>query len=281
MFRGKSKGSFTGSVVCSGSGTQAVALSEIFHENSRYTRAGSARQLLHIAKHMRSALAIEALSHNFKVFRFAERCALPSASLPDLSLSQALRRRVSTRQFSGATLSLETLSAVLVPAVACTRRAVSADFPGVTLHFRPYPSGGGEYPVEIYLILLRVEGRPLQVVHFDPLGCTLDVVVGHVSFETVARSLMQPGDALQTAAALIVLTAIFERSTAKYGDRGYRFALLEAGHVAQNLCLTAAAAGVGSLAWGGFYDDDLNHLLKVDGTHEAAVHCLLLGGVVS
>ncbi len=57
-----------------------------------------------------------------------------------------------------------------------------------------------------------------------------------------------------TATVLIFITALFERSTFKYQDRGYRFTLIEAGHVAQNMKLTATALGFSSVNLGGFFD---------------------------
>ena len=56
-----------------------------------------------------------------------------------------------------------------------------------------------------------------------------------------------------TATILIFITALFERSTFKYQDRGYRYTLLEAGHVAQNLNLVANALGYGAVNIGGFF----------------------------
>ncbi len=71
--------------------------------------------------------------------------------------------------------------------------------------------------------------------------------------------------------------ARFARVQAKYGERGYRFALLESGHIAQNLLLLAGAAGLASLPAGGFFDDLLNLTLGIDGETEAATYAILAG----
>lgn len=63
----------------------------------------------------------------------------------------------------------------------------------------------------------------------------------------------------------------------KYGPRGYRYVLEEAGHLSQNLMLVAAATELGSLPIGGFRDQLLNELLTVDGVNEAAVYGTILG----
>ncbi len=78
--------------------------------------------------------------------------------------------------------------------------------------------------------------------------------------------------------AAIVVTGVFWRSRFKYGLRGYRFVLLEAGHVGQNVVLAAAALGLPALPLGGFYDRPVESLVGVDGLDEAVVYVVLLGG---
>jgi SagB-type dehydrogenase family enzyme len=71
---------------------------------------------------------------------------------------------------------------------------------------------------------------------------------------------------------------MFWRSRFKYGLRGYRFALLEAGHVVQNLVLAATALGLPALPLGGWYDRRVDELVGADGLDEATVYVVLLGG---
>jgi SagB-type dehydrogenase family enzyme len=71
---------------------------------------------------------------------------------------------------------------------------------------------------------------------------------------------------------------MFWRSRFKYGQRGYRFALLEAGHVVQNAVLAAAALGLAALPVGGFYDRRLDAVVGADGLDEASVYALTIGG---
>ena len=144
------------------------SLLELFHENTKYTRAHPAARFGRIAESLQSRRAVEALSHNFKVYRFAEKLALPNVEPPGASLGQALAKRVSTRVFSGEPVTLSELASVLVPAAACHRTAAVKEFPPIELQLRSYPSGGAEFPVEIYPVLLRVAGSPPGVTHFDP-----------------------------------------------------------------------------------------------------------------
>jgi SagB-type dehydrogenase family enzyme len=76
-----------------------------------------------------------------------------------------------------------------------------------------------------------------------------------------------------------VLSAIFQRLRWKYHERTYRYALLEAGHIGQNLYLAATSLGLGACAVGAFLDDDLNRLLGLDGEEEAALLVVASGAV--
>ena len=80
-----------------------------------------------------------------------------------------------------------------------------------------------------------------------------------------------------TVSASFVITSLLERTVVKYGYRGYRFALMEAGMIPLILDLTATAYGLGTLHWGGYYDELVNDLLGVDGVSETATACLFVG----
>jgi SagB-type dehydrogenase family enzyme len=70
---------------------------------------------------------------------------------------------------------------------------------------------------------------------------------------------------------------ILQRMRFKYQDRAYRYGLIEAGHIGENLYLAATSMGLGACAVGAFMDDDMNALLGVDGVEEAIVYMLALG----
>jgi SagB-type dehydrogenase family enzyme len=79
------------------------------------------------------------------------------------------------------------------------------------------------------------------------------------------------------ASIVIFVTAIFERSTFKYGERGYRFVLLEAGHVAQNVSLAATGLGLGAINIGGYFDRDMDRVLGLDGVRHSTVYLVAIG----
>jgi SagB-type dehydrogenase family enzyme len=84
---------------------------------------------------------------------------------------------------------------------------------------------------------------------------------------------------LDGVAVVVLVTAVFWRTRCKYGLRGYRFALLEAGHCVQNMLLAARAVDAAALPLGGLYDARAEALVNVDGVEESVVYAVALGGV--
>ena len=141
---------------------------------------------------------------------------------------------------------------------------------------RPVPSGGALYPLELYVLAAAVNGVERAVYHFHPYRARL-YRLAPLNWNAVREALAAP-ELLERTAALLVVTAMFSRTRFKYGPRGYRFALLEAGHVCQNALLAAADLGLPALPIGGFFDRQLDAIVGADGLEEASVYALALGG---
>jgi hypothetical protein len=73
----------------------------------------------------------------------------------------------------------------------------------------------------------------------------------------------------------IVIAAHLEDYVACYGTKGYRFALLEAGHVGQRLLETAAATGLRTASIGSFDEERL--LTALGKPTESVLHVLAVG----
>jgi SagB-type dehydrogenase family enzyme len=80
-----------------------------------------------------------------------------------------------------------------------------------------------------------------------------------------------------TSSVVGLLRADMRRMRFKYGERSYRFALLESGHLVQNVLLLAAAAQLAAVPIGGFLDADVNKMLRADGVTEFCTYAFLLG----
>ena len=199
--------------------------------------------------------------------------ALPR-STPDSSLLSALHSRRSSRAFERRTLRLETLARILENACGCLELR---DFAGEWLSYaRPSPSAGALYPLEVYLALQSVENLLDGLYHYDNGVHCLRRLPTKLPFSDLTRLLLEQ-DFLREANAVFFLAAVFERTLRKYGPRGYRYVLLEAGHAAQNICLLATEAGLGTVCLGGFYDRKLNRHLGLDVQKEGVVYAIGLG----
>jgi SagB-type dehydrogenase family enzyme len=128
----------------------------------------------------------------------------------------------------------------------------------------------------VYVLALEVAGVAPVAAHYDPFRHRVELL-RPLERADVAAAVVD-ATVVSHAAAVVVVTGMFWRSRFKYGVRGYRFALLEAGHVVQNLVLAAAALRVAALPLGGFYDRRVDALVGADGLDEASVYAVVLGG---
>jgi SagB-type dehydrogenase family enzyme len=206
-----------------------------------------------------------------------EHPSAPATALPTPAagrLGALLERRASCRDFADTSLTLAQLSSVLHAAYGVLD--VSA-LGALEFLERPVPSGGGLYPLELYVIANRVEGVAPGIHHFAPAVRLLEQLRDGPIPADLLTYLFMGQSYVARAAAVVATTAVWTRSLRKYGDRGYRYVLFEAGHVAQNVDLAAAEAGLGALNLGGFFDDELAGLLTLDPEHEMPLYATALG----
>ena len=196
---------------------------------------------------------------------------LPPAELPDVPLADALRARVSCRRFLADPVGLDQLACVLRASYGSETRS------GEVMQDRPAPSGGGLYPLEATLLVRAVDGLEPGVYHYVPAANGLEQVQAIDLPRAFLTYLFMGQPWVAEAAVICVLSFVGARSLTKYGDRGYRYALIEAGHTMQNLNLAAAACGLGSVDLGGFYDDELAVLAGLDVEREIPLYCCAIG----
>ncbi len=190
------------------------------------------------------------------------RVPLPEPVWPTVELGRAITARCSRAPVPECSLSVADLTTL-----ACALNGRDAN------GRRTIPSGGALYPLELYVFANRVDGIPAGIYHFDPFDRCVELLAAEPS--RLAGALVDP--VLASAPVLLALTGVFWRSRFKYGQRGYRFALLEAGHAMQNALLTAAALELAALPIGGYYDSAVDGLLGVNGVDESTVYLLAVG----
>lgn len=139
---------------------------------------------------------------------------------------------------------------------------------------RMTPSGGGRYPLEYYVLIQRSKELKRGIYHFNVKRNTLEFILDLTDKQIPIFSAYS--FALE-ASCVFFVTSVFSRTTSKYGERGYRYILLEAGHAGQNIMLAASAQGLVTCPIGGSYDVVIDNMLGLDGESESTVYVVLVG----
>jgi SagB-type dehydrogenase family enzyme len=208
------------------------------------------------------------LNLDYKVYPGAARIPLSHPEPVAVGLENAIRRRHSERSFSPQPVSLDTLAKLLELGCGVTKEQ--------QVPRRAAPSPGGLYAVETYALAFSVEGLSRAIYHYAVLDHALELV-RPVPGPEVLQPFLPPVLSKAEPAVVLALSVIFPRVQTKYLERGYRFALLEAGHIAQNFLLTATALNLSAVPVGGFWDEPLNSLMGFESTTEALVYFVFIG----
>ena len=187
------------------------------------------------------------------------------------SLWEVIAERRSVREFSNRSISFLDISQLIWATQGITLKARGFDF-------RASPSAGALYPIETYLVANRVEEISPGLYHYDVREIQLSFLKeGHFGPELSQAGLGQ--EMLEEAACVFVWTAIVGRSKWKYQERAYRYIYMDVGHIGHALYLAATALGLGCCTVGAFFDDEVDHLVGVDGKQEISVYLGAVGHV--
>lgn len=211
----------------------------------------------------------------FKSFPGSRKTALLRAIPLSRNFWQILSSRRSVREFSRKGISLFELSTLLLSIGIVTAKPSAMSSGPWEETRRPYPSAGARYPIEVYPIIIESKELGSGIYHYNVKQHALELLTTGSFRDSLVRATGEQWAA--EAHCALILTAIFERSQTKYSERGYRYALMEAGHLMQNICLAAEALQLGLCPCGGFVDAEINSLLGVDGTRESAIYMGFLG----
>lgn len=206
----------------------------------------------------------------YKVYQDCPKIELPSFEQKrKASLHQALLMRKSIRKYSLSALKLKDLSYLLWASTGIQRTEMG-------YQFRTSPSAGALYPIETYLAANNVDALKNGLYHYSIKQHHLEQLqTGELGKQLSPAALHQP---MCLAAPVVFLwTAVFERCKVKYGQRAYRYIYLEAGHIAENLALAAVALNLGTCQIGAFFDEEINHILGIDGENESILYLSTVG----
>jgi len=248
---------------------------EIFHENTKQNTARRPLMEKDVKKHLLDGNQILANSRNSKKYFSSTEFALPAPNPLNMRLEEAISNRKSCHNFKAKPLLDQQLSNLL-GSLRVTREFRSEINQKAKMSLRTYPSAGGLYPVEIYVMRPNETYEAWECFHYSPITHILTSVKKSIAQKQLSEAL-QDQKHIKQVGAIVFLTGIFERSLDKYGALGYRFALLESGCIIQQLSVVATSLGLGTLVWGGAYDNKINKLLNVDGIDESLLISFFVG----
>ncbi len=199
-----------------------------------------------------------------KVYPRFDAIALPAPSPLPASLSEALDARRSFKTCaSGRALKNADWGTLLGSAVGAKGEST-----------RAYPSAGALFPIELYIVGNVLDSHANDVFHYNAHAHTLEHLWKMPESVHMKRLFRGSDTPLSTTA--IILTALWNRSADKYGDFAYDLALIEVGHVAQNILLAAAARSIAARPIASFDDTSVETLLDIDPAAEQPVYALML-----
>ena len=191
--------------------------------------------------------------------------------LPSMEVRTAMAQRISHRKYAPDPLSLEELS-FLLWATQGVKRVTSRP---VTL--RIVPSAGARHAFETLLLINRVEGLEPGLYRYAALEHALLRLSASDGINELVTQACLDQNQVRTSAVTFIWVAVVERMKYRYGQRGYRYLHLDAGHVCQNLYLAAEVIHCGVCAIAAFHDDELNRVLGLDGEEQFVIYLGSLG----
>jgi SagB-type dehydrogenase family enzyme len=207
---------------------------------------------------------------SYKKYETTQKIQLVSheKSALKISLVEALGKRKSSRDFKSAEhfVTLDDLAYILKQSV----RVKSAEDQNSGRH---YPSPGGLYPCEVYVFVSRGKDIQRGFYHYNFLEHSLELLT---SLGDGDKIFLDAQKFSTEASFAIIITIVTSRILPKYGERGYRYGLIEAGHIGQNICLVATSMDLKHCPCGGIYETQVEKYLKIDGRGEVAVYAIYI-----
>lgn len=240
----------------------------IYMENSNLTPARN-----HIFQEKIMDFGQDESRSSGKSYPLCKIISLPAGPILKRPVERIIENRRTRHSFSRKGVRIAKLARILKSAYGVTSRG-SEDTGDMIL--RACPSAGALYPLEIYPVVLRSKDLAMGVYHYNVKGHSLELVKKGDFLEELDNNLLG-AELMPGADVALVITSVIDRAMAKYDERGYRFILIEVGHLAQNISLVCEALGFNSVCMGGFYEKGLADLLSTDVRSEPVQYVILLG----
>lgn len=251
-----------------------LSLSELYHENTKLYPLTSQQNISAVTY---SNADLQAMSRAYKQYAHFPRIKLPAIEdVPqsNRSFDEVVSSRRSVRDFADLDLDLNELSKILHQSYGVTGELSGKG--GFRQDLRSAPSAGALYPAEIYIAVRKVTGVEPGIYHYNVPNHELELMIpGDPTEKTLEVCCGQ--EYVRQASVVILISGVLARTKLKYGERGYRYALLDVGHLGQNIYLSCTSLELAVMTTCGFFDDEANKLLRIDGVDETTLYVAFIG----
>ncbi len=255
-----------------------LSISDLFHENTKMRRYQEKTLGERIAFITDNPILLKIISQGFKIYSAAPQVKLTKDFSPGtMSFERVMLKRRSIREYTGEALTIDEVAKLLYLSYGITGSFQFGEEDNVQ-YLRAAPSGGALYPIEIYPIVLNAENLKRGLYHYNVKNHLLEFLKPG-NFRVRLMECVFYQEIISTASVVFVMTGVFDRTRFKYGERGYRYVLFDAGHLAQNIYLTATAMQLGVVTIAGFLDAEMAHILEIDGIDEAVLYLAAVGKI--
>ena len=251
-----------------------LSLSELYHENTKLHPL-TIQQMMPLSDF--SAADLQAMSRAYKQYPNLPRVKLPAIEgIPqnNRTFDEVISSRRSLRDFADLDLDLDELSKILHQSYGITGELSTKS--GFRQDFRSAPSAGALYPAEIYIAIRKVAGIEPGIYHYNVPNHELELMIPGDPTEKILEACCGQEHVPKTS-IIILISGVLARTKLKYGERGYRYALLDIGHLGQNLYLSCTSLELAVMTTCGFFDDEANKLLRIDGVDETVMYVAFIG----
>ena len=187
------------------------------------------------------------LQNNHPNYMLPSKNIIKYKNVEESHFMKLLRKRYSCRNFSDKVISTEKLFEIC-------KSAYSSEV-------KPVASAGNLTPLSIFLIVINGnKNMPRGVYQYNNDTGNLNQIRTDITNEELIFA-FNDENIIFGAPCIFVITADINRHMQKYANRGYRFTLLEVGHVLQNITIESIEQGLNSIEYGGFKDMTVAKLL--------------------
>ncbi|MCD6039142.1 MAG: nitroreductase [Gammaproteobacteria bacterium] len=255
-------------------------LAENYLLNSYYTRGDIESELSIEHFYEEACIVTQALNNQRDYYDF-KRIALPVGISLDMSLGEAMLRRRSVNEFTGDSVNLDYLATVVrsVKGVSDTGVAKLREGKKIRLNFSTISSAGHLYPIDVYFLAFNIKNLDSGIYHYLENEDVLIKIGDEKKALHVLDTFIKSKKSINYSRSNYICLFVAHpwKSMSKYGNRGLRFILQEIGAMTQNMHLANVALGLGSMDWGGYYENEINQILGFDGINQSVLHIILAG----